>query len=87
MTAPTPTRDLTLDGQPAYDLSVEVNDTFKQLPEAIKRKLAGFLRQRDTWAAASRPRPPILFPPGSSPKAVMGGCEFCPSLGGGCIVC
>jgi hypothetical protein len=83
MTAPTPTPDLIVDGPPAVD----VNDTFNQLPETIKRKLTGFLRQRDTWAAASRPRPPIQFPPGSSPKAVMGGCEFCPSLGGGCIVC
>jgi hypothetical protein len=69
------------------------DDTLHRVPSWVKRRLAAFLRPRTDPAAAAPikpatcPQPPMQVPPGSSPKAVAGGCEFCPSLGGGCIVC
>jgi hypothetical protein len=86
MTAPTPLAPAASDGPSIDEASIDVNDTFKQLPAAVRQKLAGFLKQRATWGAAGS-KPPNHVPPGSCPNAVKGGCEFCPALGGGCIVC
>jgi hypothetical protein len=65
----------------------DISDTFKLLSKAAKQKLVNFLKNRHAWAKAPIPGSPPPVRPTLSPKATMPGCEFCPSLGGGCIVC
>jgi hypothetical protein len=62
---------------------LKVEDSLVVAEFALRRLEAhpGAFRRAATQAAPPR------TPGGSSPKALYPGCEFCPSIGGGCIVC
>jgi hypothetical protein len=81
MTAPTPTA--VLDGLKCID-GLKVENSLVVAKFALRRLNAdpGTFRRAATQVA-SPPNTPV----GSSPKAIYPGCEFCPSIGGGCIVC